>query len=138
VGSYRGTSLIRNSAPLAPYIRTMPRALWWSQGGGLFLMSEVRLQDVAGVVASGPHFNQFPLLLDCRSGSLLTLPTETKVECGTSQSKKLNLCQLKKEWRIGYDIRRTNPMSIPQGPIHCSRMGESQNAFEARCVVRHL
>jgi len=26
---YRGTSLIRNSAPLGPYSRTMPRALWW-------------------------------------------------------------------------------------------------------------
>ena len=30
----RGTSLIRNSAPLEPYSRNMPRALWWSQGGG--------------------------------------------------------------------------------------------------------
>jgi hypothetical protein len=30
VGSmvYRGTSLIRNSPPLGPYNRTMPRALW--------------------------------------------------------------------------------------------------------------
>ena len=27
---YRGTSLIRNSAPLEPYSMTMPRALWWS------------------------------------------------------------------------------------------------------------
>ena len=27
---YRGTSLIRNSPPLEPYCRTMPRALWWS------------------------------------------------------------------------------------------------------------
>ena len=27
--SYRGTSLIRNSAPLGPYSRTMPRALRW-------------------------------------------------------------------------------------------------------------
>ena len=27
---YRGTSRIRNSAPLAPYSRTRPRALWWS------------------------------------------------------------------------------------------------------------
>jgi len=27
---YRGTSLIRNSAPLGPYSRTMPRALWGS------------------------------------------------------------------------------------------------------------
>ena len=31
---YRGTSLIRNHAPLGPYSRTMPRALWWSLGGG--------------------------------------------------------------------------------------------------------
>ena len=27
---YRGTSLIRNRFPLAPYSRPMPRALWWS------------------------------------------------------------------------------------------------------------
>ena len=31
---HRGTSLIRNSTPLRPYSRTMPRALWWSLGGG--------------------------------------------------------------------------------------------------------
>ena len=28
--AYRGTSLIRNSASLGPYSRTMHRALWWS------------------------------------------------------------------------------------------------------------
>ena len=28
--TYRGTSLIRNSAPLGTYSRTVPRALWWS------------------------------------------------------------------------------------------------------------
>ena len=28
--TYRGTSLIRNSAPLGPCSRTMPRPLWWS------------------------------------------------------------------------------------------------------------
>jgi len=27
---YRGTLLIRISASLGPYSRTMPRALWWS------------------------------------------------------------------------------------------------------------
>jgi len=45
VGSrfYRGTSLIRNSTPLKPYRRTMPRALGWSQGFRGFLMSEVPL-----------------------------------------------------------------------------------------------
>ena len=40
---YTGALLMRNSAPLEPYTRTMPRALWWSQGGVLFLMSEVPL-----------------------------------------------------------------------------------------------
>ena len=38
---YRGTSLIRNTPLLGPYSRT--RVLWWSKGGGLFLMSEVPL-----------------------------------------------------------------------------------------------
>ena len=36
-GSYRGTSLIRNSFLLGPYSRPMPRVLWWSYGGGSFL-----------------------------------------------------------------------------------------------------
>ena len=30
---YRGTLLIRNSAPLGPYSRNMPRALWWPYRG---------------------------------------------------------------------------------------------------------
>jgi len=66
--SFRGTSPIRNSAPLGPYSRTMPRALWKPEGGGLFLMSEVPLEllskgvpprstgkqrDVSGVIALG-------------------------------------------------------------------------------------
>jgi hypothetical protein len=34
---YRGTSLIRNSAPLGPYSRTKHRALWWPGGGRSFL-----------------------------------------------------------------------------------------------------
>ena len=41
---YRGTSLIRNSTPLGPYSKTVPRALRWSYEGGLSLMSEVPLQ----------------------------------------------------------------------------------------------
>jgi hypothetical protein len=31
---YRGTSLIRNCLLLGPYIRPIPRGLWWSYGGG--------------------------------------------------------------------------------------------------------
>jgi len=40
---YRGTSLIRNTPLLGPYSRTIPKVIWWSWGGGLFLMSEVPL-----------------------------------------------------------------------------------------------
>jgi hypothetical protein len=40
---YRGTSLIRNNTSLGPYMcsRLTPRALWWSLGEALFLISEV-------------------------------------------------------------------------------------------------
>ena len=31
---YRGTSLMGKSSPLGPYIRTIPRVIWWSYGGG--------------------------------------------------------------------------------------------------------
>ena len=41
--SYRGTSIVRNSAPLGPYSKNMPRPLWRPEGGGVFLMSEVAL-----------------------------------------------------------------------------------------------
>ena len=40
---HRGTSRIRNSAPLGLYSRIMPRALWKPLGGGQFRMSEVPL-----------------------------------------------------------------------------------------------
>ena len=40
---YRGASLIKSSAPLGAHSKDMPRALWWSLGGGLFLVSEVPL-----------------------------------------------------------------------------------------------
>ena len=33
--------------PLGPYRMTLPRVLWWSWGGGRFLMSEVPLYRVA-------------------------------------------------------------------------------------------
>jgi len=52
--AYRGSSPMRNSAPLGPYSRTMPTALWWPLGGGLFLMSEVPLYSkVYGLSTSG-------------------------------------------------------------------------------------
>ena len=37
---YGDTSLVRNCFFLGPYSRAMPRALWCSYGGVLFLMSE--------------------------------------------------------------------------------------------------
>ena len=39
--SVGSASLIGNNPSLGPYSRTMARALWWSYGGALFLMSEV-------------------------------------------------------------------------------------------------
>ena len=42
----RGTSHARQRTALGPYSRTMPRALWGSSGGGLFLMSEVPLYGI--------------------------------------------------------------------------------------------
>ena len=38
---------------LGPYGRTLSRALWWSWGGGLFLMSEVPLYTGIPMPASG-------------------------------------------------------------------------------------
>ena len=41
----QGHLAYKNPPPLiGPYSRTIPRVLWWSSGGGLFLMSEVPLQ----------------------------------------------------------------------------------------------
>ena len=40
---FSGTSLMENTPLLEPYSRPTPRALWWYQGGGRFLMSEVPL-----------------------------------------------------------------------------------------------
>ena len=40
---YRGTWFVRDCLPTGPYSRTMSRALWWSSGGGRFLMNEVPL-----------------------------------------------------------------------------------------------
>ena len=40
---YRGTSLIRNSLPLGPYRRPVPRVLGGAWGGGRFLVSEAPL-----------------------------------------------------------------------------------------------
>ena len=40
---HRGTSLIRSSTPLGTQRWNILRALWWSYGGGQFVMSEVPL-----------------------------------------------------------------------------------------------
>ena len=48
---YRGSLLIRNSALLGPYSRNVPRALWWSQGGGA--VSYERGTSVPVAVAAG-------------------------------------------------------------------------------------
>jgi len=49
---YRSTSPIRNSAPLEPFSRTMPRALWQPFGGRPSLMSEVPLYAATAPAAA--------------------------------------------------------------------------------------
>ena len=51
----RGTLLIRNRLPLGPYSGNMPRPLWWSWGGGQFLMSVVPLYPLQGWVPGAEH-----------------------------------------------------------------------------------
>jgi hypothetical protein len=53
---YRGTSLMRNNASLGPYSMTMPRALWWSWGGG-------SVSYERGAPVEGLHGLQPPSLL---------------------------------------------------------------------------
>ena len=52
---HRGTLPRRNSAHLGSYRRTRPRALWWSSGGVLFLISEVHLSKFSEYVPETPH-----------------------------------------------------------------------------------
>ena len=43
---YRGTSLIRNSLPIGPYSRSVPRALRWSLAGGSFVWARYPCRDM--------------------------------------------------------------------------------------------
>ena len=77
---YRGTSPIRNSAPLGPYHRTMPRALWKPLGGGAVSYErgdpvararEGRLRNGARLLQSRTWQETMPLTIDaCRAGGL--------------------------------------------------------------------
>ena len=69
-----------NSAPLGPYSRNVPRALWWSWGGGLFLMSEL---DATLQRASAPRETQHwsaPLPTSLRCRLLLLYYSRPRVE----------------------------------------------------------
>ena len=52
---YRGTSLIRDRRPRGPSSRLMPRALWRSDGGGLFVMSEAPLYPYSHGIHHAVH-----------------------------------------------------------------------------------
>ena len=60
-GCYKGTWLIRNRHPVAPYSRTMPRLLCRSWGGVRFLMSQVPLKVVCTPTEAGPGERSFAL-----------------------------------------------------------------------------
>ena len=63
---YRDTSLLRNHPTLGTYIGPTPRALWWIQGGGLFLMNEVPLYwESVSKTASCPDVTTSHNLFSC-------------------------------------------------------------------------
>ena len=51
---YKGTPLIRNTPLPGAYSRTIPRVLWWSKRGKLFLMSEEPLYGYVAGAYPGP------------------------------------------------------------------------------------
>jgi len=90
----RGSSLIRNRAPPGPYSRNMARALWGSQGGWRFLMSEAPLYSCCETRSSTPLFRQVQALLRAllRRGSLSEVqcsqPAMAFTESGTRKVDK--------------------------------------------------
>ena len=72
---YRGTSLIRNSTPLEPHSKNMPRDLWRPLRGGLFLMSEISQcggrdgHGLKGSVKARSGFGQTMESAKCTRGS---------------------------------------------------------------------
>ena len=47
---YRGTSLMRNRLNPGPFSRDMPRPLWWTLGGGRFIMIKALLHACRGLL----------------------------------------------------------------------------------------
>jgi len=67
-------------SPLAGGILTgKPRALWWSYGVGLFLMSEVSLNREAGIPTGKPHHAHTRPSRDCTSHCTTHSATTTNV-----------------------------------------------------------
>ena len=67
---FRGTCLIKKSADLGPCRSAMNGALWWSSGGGLFLVSEVPLHHcllTPGSRGSSPALFSYFLRTDVHS-----------------------------------------------------------------------
>jgi len=80
VPQYRGTSLIRNTPLLGPHSRTIHGVLWWSYGGGRFLMSEVPLyaelvhaRGRGGFVFAGSYLRLIDSCITQLAGSYLRL-----------------------------------------------------------------
>jgi len=85
----RGNSPIRNRATLGSYSRIIPRPLWWSPGGGVFLMSEVPLYGIKWPAHPFSfesrkrmgRVQQQSLVSHCRTTSASTAPCTSKRMC---------------------------------------------------------
>ena len=111
--AYRGTSLMRSTPLLVPYSRTLPRVLWWSWRGGLFLTSQVPLPCTftRGDCMLDPRVSVHPLyiVLRCLSvhSSCVSVPTLPSPAClCTYPSSRLGI------YPAASELRRNNSKGI--------------------------
>ena len=134
----RGTSLIRNRRPLGPYSSTMPRALWGSQGGGRFLMSEEPLYSVVDIGGGGQFLmNEVPLqdlakrdLLQRWPRWLLARPRLLITDC---IEEDLQFCLVRAITRtmIG-PSELTRSLNI--GEVHCNSVDLTKASLQCRLL----
>jgi len=116
---YRGTSLIRNSAPLGTYSRTMPRVIWLPLGGVRFLMSEVPLYTPLGTppsFAAGPSAIPHPSIAD---NDACTVYSVLEARCAHHPSGIGTIGFRNSEGILSTEGRGVGPCwehSIPKGP----------------------
>ena len=141
--THRGTSFIITIASLGPYSRSMPRAIWWSEGGLPFLMSEVPLQSEHRWTRAA----RGPLQLT-RSQALKTKGLTVFLMCAMFAGQRQEEYLFASSWSLGLriDSLLSFSLSLPQ-PLSLSLARTLPDLFAsswslglgidwARCILR--